>query len=235
MKKKLITAIIIFLLIIGAIIAFIFINQPKGKFKYYKNDSNYQLYLENAKVGETIKYKLNKDYIIEYKFTKLVKEELSYDIYINNEKLISTKMIDFTNSEFDTDDFYLYGKTLVYFSDNLYDKDSLDMYIINDTNFKKVKTEYGDIKGLRLSSYLAEKDNLTIIASRRNNNDTFTYGEITFNICEEMWPEGFTNDTIVEAHYQFKMKDNKLDETPTLVTEYTYKEYLTEGDEIVCE
>ena len=50
-----------------------------------------------------------------------------------------------------------------------------------------------------------------------------------------MWPEGFTNDTIVEAHYQFKMKDNKLEETPTLVTEYTYKEYLTEGDEIVCE
>lgn len=235
MKKKLIIAIIIILLIIGAIVSFLFINQPKGKFKYYKNDSNYQLYLENAKVGETIKYKLNKDYIIEYKFTKLVKEELSYDIFINNKKFISTKMIDFTSSEFDTDDFYLYGKTLVYFSDNLYDKEMLDMYIINGTNFKKVKTEYGDIKGLRLSSYLAEKDNLTIIASRRNNNDTFTYGEITFNICEEMWPEGFTNDTIVEAHYQFKMKDNKLEETPTLVTEYTYKEYLTEGDEIVCE
>lgn len=235
MKKKLIIAIIIILLIIGAIVSFLFINQPKGKFKYYKNDSNYQLYLEDAKVGETIKYKLNKDYTIEYKFTNLVKEELSYDIFINNKKFISTKMIDFTSSEFDTDDFYLYGKTLVYFSDNLYDKEMLDMYIINGTNFKKVKTEYSDIKGLRLSSYLAEKDNLTIIASRRNNNDTFTYGEITFNICEEMWPEGFTNDTIVEAHYQFKMKDNKLEETPTLVTEYTYKEYLTEGDEIVCE
>ena len=235
MKKKVIISAILILLIIASIIIIAYINKPNGYFKYFKEDSNYQLYLENAKVGETIKYKLNKDYIIEYKFTKLVKEELSYDIFINNKKFISTKMIDFTSSEFDTDDFYLYGKTLIYFSDNLYDKEMLDMYIINDTNFKKVKTEYGDIKGLRLSSYLAEKGNLTIIASRRNNNDTFTYGEITFNICEEMWPEGFTNDTIVEAHYQFKMKDNKLEETPTLVTEYTYKEYLTEGDEIVCE
>lgn len=235
MKKRFLFFCIIFILIILTIISFILLNKGNDSFKYFKEDSNYQLYLEGAKVGESKKYKLNKDYIIEYKFTKLVKEELSYDIYINGKKLLSTKMIDFTNSEFDTDDFYLYGKSLIYFSDNLYDKDSLNMYIINDTNFKMIKTEYSEIKGLRLSSYLAEKDTLTIIASRRNNNDSFTYGNITFNICEEMWPEGFTNDTIVEAHYQFKIKNNKLEEKPTLVTEYTYKEYLTEGDEIVCE
>ena len=239
MKKKMIiiiSIIVAILLIILALILFINPKDTKSKitnnFKYYNDDNNYALYLEKAKVNETIKYVITDNYTIELKFTDLKGEVLSYDIYVNNLKLTSTKMVDFTNSEFDVEDFYLYGNTLVYFSDNTYNKDDLNMYFINDNKITGLPTVIKD-KDLTLSGYIANKDHITVEYSRMYENDEFIYQGKKYNLCKKL-PEGMNDETLMQEFYNLELKENRLSQDLKFYSKYNYEEFKKETD-IVCE
>lgn len=234
MKKHIIILIICIILISIGTLFFLNIKN-ESKFKYDKEDNSYELQLSNVKENETRAFKINKDYTIKYKFKKIKDEELFFNIYVNDIFITKSSVTGYTNHEFDVDEVYLYGDTLVYFSDGNNNKDELFMYVINDNKITKLEPEYDTVKGLRIHGFIPHKDYIEVIASRRNYDDTFTFGNTVFNPCELVWPDEFTSDTIVEATYIYKLKNNKLTLNPKITKELTYKEYLIEGDEIICE
>lgn len=240
-KKVIIVTIIAIILLLLLIIAIKLIpvkgnnketQQPLATFKYFEDDNNYQLYLKGAEINKSKIYKITDTYTIEIKFTNLVGEELTYEIYVNNKKLTSAKMVDYTNSEFDVEDFYLYGETLFYPQNKSYKKEELKMYFIEDTNIYELPTII-DNSDIKLSGFIANKNHLTIEYSRLYENFNYMYKDKIYNLCNKL-PKGFKDNTIMQEYYNYELKDNKLNKEPLLYSKYTYKEFIKEED-IVCE